>query len=106
MADSTNINPNREAANAVFSLTKHRGFHILMNEHDRAGQELLTALLNAVDDPKIPTLERKELVYQIACNLKANRAVNEAVNSIILNGFSQKDLADKGLIPKDETNQQ
>lgn len=83
----------------MLSLLEHKGFRYLMSNIDRQGQELLDNLLNAVDDPKIPTGEREHFCYQIACNLKANRDLSKAINKTIYEGKTQEELEALGLVP-------
>lgn len=89
----------------MVSLTQHKGFRLLMAHIDRQGQEYLNNLLDATDNPEIPTEERGELIYQIACNLKANRELANAIDTIIRGGKTEEEL--KALNPQgtDETNE-
>lgn len=76
----------------MLDLVQHKGFRLLMSLIDKKGQRLLDTLLDATDNPGIPTEERRELVYQIACNLRANRELAEAVDTIIRGGKTDEEL--------------
>lgn len=82
------INLKRE----VETMASSYGFRYLKANLDRQGEELLDALFNATDDPELSPEERLQVVYQIACNLKANRSLFFAINQTILNGSTKEEL--------------
>lgn len=90
----------------MLDLTRHKGFRLLMSHIDKQGQTLLNNLLDATDNPEIPTEERRELIYQIACNLKANRELSFAIDTIIRGGKTEEELQALNPQFKDETNKQ
>lgn len=79
-------------ADVMLELTRHRGFRLLMSLIDGQGQALLDNLLDATDNPNIATEERLPLVYQIACNLKANRELHKTLDTIIKAGKTPEEL--------------
>lgn len=80
------MNEKIDRAKGMRLLLEDPAFLYLMKQMDRKGQELLNALLDATDNPEIPTDERLPYVFQLACNLKANRELNTAVNQILYEG--------------------
>lgn len=82
------INLKREVEATIQSY----GFRYIKASIDRQGEELLQALFYATENPELDASERLQEVYQIACNLKANRSLYEAINKIIYNGSTQEEL--------------
>ena len=68
------------------------GFRYIKANIDRQGEELLQALFFAIDNPELEASERLQEVYQIACNLKANRSLYEAINQTIYDGSTQEEV--------------
>ena len=87
----------------MLDLTRHRGFRLLMSYIDKQGQELLNNLLDATDNPNIATEERLPIIYQIACNLKANRELHAAIDTVIRGGKTPEELQAMNPQSQDDT---
>lgn len=96
-----NRNPNpqdRLVADLMLSLSKHEGFKYLMNRLDIQGNDLIASLTDATDRDDISTSDRKELVWQIATHLKYNRMLRDEIDKIVMNGKTDEELRDLGLL--------
>ena len=76
------INLKRE----IDTLEKSYGYRYLDLELHNHADRLLSALCDACDNPDVEANERLQLVYQIACNLKAVMDFFGAIQTIKDNG--------------------
>ena len=86
-------NPTPEQINLkreIDTLEKSYGYRYLDLELHKHADSLLASLCGAIDTPDIEPSERLQLVYQIACNLKAVLDFFKAIETIKKNGTLQE----------------